>query len=390
MDYKKIYDALISRAQNRNLEEYREKHHIVPRCMNGTDDETNLVFLTPEEHFVAHQLLVKIYPDNDKLIFALVIMSGKNSTTNKLFGWHRRKLSETQRKLHTGTKMPPRDPEHTRKIAEANTGKRHTQETKDQISQAKLGTEPWNKGKSGSQIAWNKGIKTGVKTEGCFKKGGTPWNKGLTKETDPRVADYGKSRIETNIKKRLTADTDSTIIKTYTALQEIEMNTKVRAQEIYNQHLALASTDGRGFRKAVMDQLMSEMGVSLASAATHYNNCKKGSSPVEGLGRAPVPKGVRKPGGKGKAQVQLQDDNECVSVIELIENNVARCQSFLTQGDASETFDAKIMTWPKSEWVMIWGLGPNSGDIFKLEAGEKEIKRYTPKKITEDITSCCV
>jgi len=162
------------------------------------------------------------------------------------------------------------------------------------------------------------------------------------------------------------------------------------AIEIYAKHIALASTDGRLFRKTVMDEIMATCGCTLAAAATFYNTAKKGAAPVEGLGRAPVPKGVRKPGGKGKAQVQLQDDNECVSVIELIENNVARCQSFLTQGDASETFDAKIMTWPKSEWVMIWGLGPNSGDIFKLEAGEKEIKRYTPKKITEDITSCCV
>ena len=27
--------------------------------MGGTDDEENLVELTPEEHYVAHQLLVK-------------------------------------------------------------------------------------------------------------------------------------------------------------------------------------------------------------------------------------------------------------------------------------------------------------------------------------------
>ena len=155
---------------------------------------------------------------------------------------------------------------------------------------------------------------------------------------------------------------------------------KDTAVEIYAKHIALASTDGRLFRKTVMDEIMATCGCTLAAAATFYNNAKKGATPIEGLGRAPVPKGVRKPGGKGKTQVQIQDDNECVSVIELIENNVARCQSFLTQGDASETFDAKIESWPKSEWVMIWGLGPNSGDTFKLDAGEKEIKRYTPAK----------
>jgi hypothetical protein len=154
------------------------------------------------------------------------------------------------------------------------------------------------------------------------------------------------------------------------------MNAKQRAVEIYTQHLLLASTDGRNFRKTVMDQLQAETGCSLAAAATHYNNAKKGATPVEGLGRAPVPKGVRKPGGKGKAQVQLQDDNDCFSVIEIVDGNVARCQAFLMQGDASETFDSKSEAWPRSTWVMIQGLGPNSGDTFKLEAGEKEIKRY--------------
>ena len=154
------------------------------------------------------------------------------------------------------------------------------------------------------------------------------------------------------------------------------MNAKERAIEIYNQHLALASTDGRSFRKTVMDQLQAETGCSLAAAATHYNNAKKGATPIEGLGRAPVPKGLRKPGGKGKAQVQLQDDNDCFSVIEIVDGNVARCQAFLMQGDASETFDSKSEAWPHSTWVMIQGLGPNSGDMFKLEMGEKEIKRY--------------
>ena len=151
----------------------------------------------------------------------------------------------------------------------------------------------------------------------------------------------------------------------------------VRALEIYNQHIALASTDGRLFRKTVREQLMAETGCSDAAASTYYNNCKKASAPVEGLGRAPVPKGLRKPGSaKVKDEEELQDDNDCFTVMELIEGTVCRCVSFLLQGDASECFDTKIDLWPTSDWVMIQGLGPNSGDKFKLEAGEKEIKRY--------------
>jgi hypothetical protein len=89
MDYKKHYDLLIERAITRLLEGYGEKHHIVPRCMGGTDDATNLVVLTAEEHYVAHQLLIKIYPDNHKLIFAAHRMTSnpnKGKTYEEIYG----------------------------------------------------------------------------------------------------------------------------------------------------------------------------------------------------------------------------------------------------------------------------------------------------------------
>lgn len=152
------------------------------------------------------------------------------------------------------------------------------------------------------------------------------------------------------------------------------------AAEIYTKHLALASTDGRMFRKTVMDEIMDVCGCSLAASATFYNNCKKGATPIEGLGRPPVPKGLRRPNSKGKEQDILQDDNDCFSVIEIEHGNVARMQSFLMQGDASEEFDSRIVLWPNSTWVLIQGLGPNFGDTFKLEIGEKEIKRYPQAK----------
>jgi len=99
MNYQKIHDNIIERAQNRPIpESYTEKHHIIPRCVNGSDEELNLVRLTPEEHFVIHQLLVKIYPDNYHLVLAVNIMSGGSKhhrdyrTNNKLYGWLRRRL----------------------------------------------------------------------------------------------------------------------------------------------------------------------------------------------------------------------------------------------------------------------------------------------------------
>ena len=58
MNYQAHYNKLINRARNRLG--YTEKHHIIPRCMDGTNHATNIVALTPEENYVTHQLMVKI------------------------------------------------------------------------------------------------------------------------------------------------------------------------------------------------------------------------------------------------------------------------------------------------------------------------------------------
>jgi hypothetical protein len=95
MNYKKIYDSLIDRGKNRELIGYVEKHHIVPRCLGGSNDKTNLVKLTAEEHYVAHQLLVKIYPNNHLLVKAASMMI-PNRPNNKMYGWIRKRLSEAK------------------------------------------------------------------------------------------------------------------------------------------------------------------------------------------------------------------------------------------------------------------------------------------------------
>jgi hypothetical protein len=95
MDYRKIYDSLIERGKNRSLDDYYETHHILPRCMGGSDSEENLVKLTPEEHYLAHQLLVKIYPNNHALAKAAVMMI-PNRPSNKMYGWIKRRFSKAQ------------------------------------------------------------------------------------------------------------------------------------------------------------------------------------------------------------------------------------------------------------------------------------------------------
>lgn len=96
MDYQKHYNLLCERAKNRTITDYTERHHIVPKCLGGSNDKENLVFLTPEEHYVAHQLLTKIYPNHRGLVWAAIQMTGHSKTeqrNNKLYGWLRRKYS---------------------------------------------------------------------------------------------------------------------------------------------------------------------------------------------------------------------------------------------------------------------------------------------------------
>lgn len=93
MNYQAHYDRLIERARERVLTGYVEVHHAVPKCMGGSDDKSNLVQLTAEEHYVAHQLLHKIYPNEPGLAFAMIAMTGNRygHRRNKAYGWVRRK-----------------------------------------------------------------------------------------------------------------------------------------------------------------------------------------------------------------------------------------------------------------------------------------------------------
>lgn len=101
MNYTKHYDLLIQKATQRQLTEYYEIHHIIPKCMGGSDDESNLVKLTPEEHYVAHQLLAKMHIDNPKLLMAAMMMCA-NRKGNKVYGWIKRKHSAIMSSLQKG------------------------------------------------------------------------------------------------------------------------------------------------------------------------------------------------------------------------------------------------------------------------------------------------
>ena len=142
MNYKKHHDNIITRAKTRSLDGYKEIHHIVPKCMGGNNSIDNLVELTAEEHFVIHQLLVKMFPENTGLVYGLHMLCTSNNEqirNNKRFGWIRR--------LHSTTRTGMCHSEETKiKIGNANRGREsqykgipRSDETKAKVSASTLG-----------------------------------------------------------------------------------------------------------------------------------------------------------------------------------------------------------------------------------------------------------
>jgi len=104
MNYKRIYNLIVESASTRGLDKtsltgYFEAHHIHPRCLGGIDDKSNLVLLTAREHYVAHLLLSKIYPDTSGLQVAVMLMTSNSiklgyRKNSKLYEASRIRVSE--------------------------------------------------------------------------------------------------------------------------------------------------------------------------------------------------------------------------------------------------------------------------------------------------------
>jgi len=169
MNYQKIYNQIIERAKTRQLKGYFERHHIIPKCIGGSNNKDNLVNLTAREHFLCHLLLCEIYPDSDGLKYALYLMNiGKqkykkadynisNRTYSRLKNEHsflmkgnkncvgRWQSEETRKKISVANKKPkpegfgkkPND--FGEKISKANKGKKRSKLALKRMSESKKG-----------------------------------------------------------------------------------------------------------------------------------------------------------------------------------------------------------------------------------------------------------
>jgi hypothetical protein len=134
-----------------------ERHHIFPRSLGGTDDLSNITFITPREHFVCHWLLTKIYPNGEehwKMLNALRMMRAENSNqkrystkiTSRVYAKLKEKYSLLQSQKNKGKGNGMFGKSHTNeakeKISKANQGDNNgsrTEEARKKISQSKKG-----------------------------------------------------------------------------------------------------------------------------------------------------------------------------------------------------------------------------------------------------------
>jgi len=154
MDYQKTYYKLILKAKARGkVEGYKEVHHIVPKCVKGSDDPSNLVELTAKEHFIAHLLLAEIYPNSQKLKYALWMMASMEAPSQGRY-----KVSANMYKI-IKEQISKKSIEHRQKISDSlkraytegtrtsNVGKKMPKEFGESISRAKKGMTGTNLGK---------------------------------------------------------------------------------------------------------------------------------------------------------------------------------------------------------------------------------------------------
>ena len=103
MNYEKIYQHLCNRSLTRKWEKFTyEKHHIIPRCMGGTDDSENITVLTYREHYIAHWLLCKIHANHVGINYAFLCMlrkqpTGKRLITSKIYDTIKRNYTQFKR-----------------------------------------------------------------------------------------------------------------------------------------------------------------------------------------------------------------------------------------------------------------------------------------------------
>ncbi len=167
--YTTYYYDIINKAKNRTLSDdiYTEKHHIIPKSLNGNNTQENLVILTLREHYICHWLLTKMFDHNKNNIIKMhhalwnMINTRKNiKIPSRLYEQLKTKHYQIIKGSQTGEKN-------------GFYGKTHTEEVKQKCGDR-------TRGKTYEDIYGPEKANEIKRKQLKFKKGRKAWNKGLS------------------------------------------------------------------------------------------------------------------------------------------------------------------------------------------------------------------
>lgn len=204
MNYLKIYASLTNadRLKGRSKKSgIYEKHHILPKSLGGTNDKSNLVLLTPREHYLAHWLLFKIYSgaDKAKMAYAFFQMTRVNSQhsrqiTSRQYERAREAMSIIKGELHPAYGRTFWDEEQRSRMSVSKLGELNPM----------FGKVPWNRGLDSSDPRITAMIEKANKTrKERFEAGLYGDNYKMSEYRKQRVGDTmrGKSKSEEHRRK---------------------------------------------------------------------------------------------------------------------------------------------------------------------------------------------
>lgn len=129
-----INNILDTRGRFNCGDKYHERHHIIPRCLDGSNDEDNLIDLYAKEHFEAHRLLALEHPDNRKLVSAWWLMSHIKDANQDRYELSADEYEEARIAFSNSLKGRPVSQQTRDKLRRINLGHKVSEETRRKIS----------------------------------------------------------------------------------------------------------------------------------------------------------------------------------------------------------------------------------------------------------------
>lgn len=189
-----IQNILDTRGRFACGEEYHEKHHIIPRCMDGTDDKGNLIDLFAREHFIAHKLLAQENPNNNSIVYAYGCMAWRKSKNHERYELTPEEYEEAKIVFNKANSRMAKErysiPENTPMY-----GRKHTEESKEKMRGPRPSIQGENNPNYGKILPIETVQKISENHADMSGSNNPMYGKHHSEETRKKISDLAKARV---------------------------------------------------------------------------------------------------------------------------------------------------------------------------------------------------